>query len=246
MSDVTTRADLKAEALLHAVVDLLKAHPIPLLVPLVLLGLLTGGEAGGDLDPRGGDPLAVLPFYALLGLLGLAVLILVVLATAFAWVMTTRAALHAARGEPTPDLGEAFRATTPQLSSALVTGLLVFVALLVGFALLVVPGMILLAGLAPWAAVLVAEGKDAFANLRRSWELTKGHKWDLFLLGAAGIVITILGSFLLGWIPIIGDAMAGILSGAVSAGLATLGAVFYERRTRETDTPPVVAAPAVL
>lgn len=239
--------DLSAGSLLRGTMDLLRAHPLPLLLPLVLLGLLTsGGDRGGPAKFDAEDPLVLIPWYAFLGVVGIAVFVLLILAHSAAWVMTTHTALGAARGGPVPDLGAAWRATSSQILAAIGTGVLVLLGTVIGLILLVAPGLIFIAGVFPWGAVLVAEKKAGIAAIGRAWELAAGHKMALFLVILAGLGASIVATILLDWIPVIGSALAGAAGGAVMAAWATAGALFYHRRTHATPTPPVVAAPAVL
>jgi hypothetical protein len=64
------------------------------------------------------------------------------------------------------------------LGLAIVSGLIVTI----GFILLIIPGLILLARLSLAPFILVVEKKGVFASLSRSWSLTKYHTWDM--LGA--------------------------------------------------------------
>ena len=61
-------------------------------------------------------------------------------------------------------------------------GILSFIAIAVGFVLLVVPGFIMLGRLSLTLVVMMEENLDAIASLKRSWNLTKGHTIEM--LGA--------------------------------------------------------------
>lgn len=239
--------ELEYQPLLERIVDLARKHPLPLLAPLVLLGLLTaGGNGGPGGDPWGsarGEPWFLFPFFIVLGifvaLVALAILALLVVLNTLAWLVTTSAA-HTADAEASPDLGHAFREAKPRLVPGILTGLLVALILLVGFVLLVVPGIFLAAALSPWASVVLKEGKSGPDAIRRAWDLTDGHRLPLFLLVGTGFLAAIAAGLVLGWIPIVGDALAGIAAGIALALTAVLGAVVYDRRTR----PPTPVLPA--
>lgn len=245
--------DLGVEPLLRGAWDIARAHPLPLLLPLVLLGVLTSSD-GGAFGPRnrfdGGDvfadPLVLLPFLAAFGLLVLAVLIVVFFLYVVAHLVTTRAALDAVEAVRAPDLAVAFRATQHRIMGAAGTSLLAILIIIVGFVLLVVPGIIALAGLLPLMAVIVAEGRTGTDALKRAWELTKGHKGTLAVLVILSIVASMLASLVLGWIPLIGGPLAGGVGGAISALLATAGALFYTRRMRHGGPPPSPLAMATV
>jgi hypothetical protein len=83
--------------------------------------------------------------------------------------------------------------------------ILQYLGIVIGILLFIVPGVMLLAR---WIAALpacVAEGLGPLASLRRSAELTKGHRWKIFgilllvFLGAAiGFILVMLACDLLG------------------------------------------------
>jgi len=66
-------------------------------------------------------------------------------------------------------------------------GLLSGLAIVLGTVLLIVPGVILIAGWMPATAVLMAEGKTGRDCLKRAWELTRGSRWRL--AGLFGVVL---------------------------------------------------------
>ncbi len=57
-----------------------------------------------------------------------------------------------------------------------------FLAIAVGFALLIIPGLIALGRLSLTLVVMMEENLGAFASVKRSWRLTKGHTMEM--LGA--------------------------------------------------------------
>jgi hypothetical protein len=71
--------------------------------------------------------------------------------------------------------------------------ILAAIACFIGFLLLVVPGIILAVGLCFVPYVVIERGKWPIEALKESWGITKGHKWQLFLLGLALLGINLLG-----------------------------------------------------
>ncbi|HEX2022549.1 MAG TPA: hypothetical protein VHH36_07535 [Candidatus Thermoplasmatota archaeon] len=217
----------------------LRADPVTLALPLVLLGLVVGGDAHdpgrpGKWPPD--DPLLYLPFFAILGLFALALLVAIFFAYVWAGLMTSRAALDRLDGRPA-GLAEALRATQPLVVPASGTLLLWLLVVLVGLVLLVVPGVIAIAGLAPLAPVILCEGRSGVDALRRAWDVTRGRKGEVALLVGAGLLVDLAALALLSWIPIVGDALAGIVGGAVAAWGAVLGAILYRRKVPASATP---------
>ena len=73
------------------------------------------------------------------------------------------------------------------------------IAILIGFLLLIIPGIILSVGLC-MAPFILKDDKDisAMDALMKSWQLTQGHKMKLFWLGLSFIGWIILSFFTLG------------------------------------------------
>lgn len=75
------------------------------------------------------------------------------------------------------------------LGAELLAGIIIFI----GFLLLVVPGIIAAIGLgfAPYS--VIDRGKGPVEALKDSWNITKGHKGQLFLFGLALLGLNLLG-----------------------------------------------------
>jgi hypothetical protein len=92
---------------------------------------------------------------------------------------------------------------------ALMTGLIVGF----GLVLLVIPGLVVGTGLALSNAVLVLEAPiSADAAMSRSWQLTKGEKWKVFLTVLVAVLLLMVPSMLVGML-----GMAAMLAGGWSA-----------------------------
>jgi Membrane domain of glycerophosphoryl diester phosphodiesterase len=85
-------------------------------------------------------------------------------------------------------LGDTFERVRPQLASIVVGGLLAAVGILIGLALLIVPGLVLLTWWVLVIPVIVLEGRRAGEAFTRSRELVRGHGWSVFGV----IVLTLL------------------------------------------------------
>jgi uncharacterized membrane protein len=82
--------------------------------------------------------------------------------------------------------------------NAVLAGLLVTVIVIIGFILLIIPGIIFACKLA-FTPYLVVEWKmDAITAVKESWRMTNGHALDIFLIGLLGIPIVIAGLICLG------------------------------------------------
>lgn len=91
-------------------------------------------------------------------------------------------ALNIAKGEHA-EVGHLFTSSDRWLF-ALATYLLYMLAIIVGFILLIIPGIIAAIGLSQ-SFYILAENKemDPVKALQESWKLMDGHKWDYFVFG---------------------------------------------------------------
>lgn len=100
---------------------------------------------------------------------------------------------------------------------------------LLGFVLLIVPGVIAALGLMFSSYLIVDKGQGPIEALKASWHMTKGHKWQLFLL-----VLAVIGLNILGFIAL----FVGLL---VSVPVSML-AVVHAYRTISGSSAPAVNA----
>ncbi len=101
------------------------------------------------------------------------------------------ASLKAARGDKLEikDMFEAFK----NYWNAVLASLFVSVIVLIGFVLLIVPGIIFACKLA-FTPYLVVDRKMAVMEaIEESWRMTGGHAWKVFLIGLLAIPICIAG-----------------------------------------------------
>lgn len=84
----------------------------------------------------------------------------------------------------------------------------------IGIVLLVIPGIFLAVSLAFFLAVISLEDVGFVEGLQQSWELTKGERFDVFLMGVGMVVV---------WIVI--GIVGGIVGGALGFGSAALGVI---------------------
>lgn len=225
---------VKPGALLQETYDLVKAHPIALLVPLAILGLIGGlGSGRQTAFSMRGSPMDLIPFAGFLGLLGIVVAIALFLANCFAALMTTKAAFAASLQHRNLDFAAASAEAGPLFVASIGTFLIWLLVVIVGFILLIVPGFIALTGLLPLVAVISAEGTQGVDALKRAWALTTGHKldlfWSLLIVGLANFV----ASLILGFIPVIGGALSGIVNGVAFAVYLVIGVLAYQHLRRE-------------
>jgi hypothetical protein len=102
-------------------------------------------------------------------------------------------ALSAARGER-PDFGLLFSGGNRFIAMLGTSYVLVFLVLL-GYAFLIVPGVILALGLSMSVMYVIDQNMGPIDAMKASWSATEGHKTHLFLLG-----LVAMGMYLCGYI----------------------------------------------
>jgi hypothetical protein len=159
--------------------------------------------------------------------------------------MVVKAAVNGFSGKTTA-FGDAFdvavKTFLPLLGLAITAGL----GMMLGFILLIVPGVILSVIWSVGAPVVVVEKRGVMESLQRSRDLTRGFRWQVFgllviytlvswIIGAAigGLSMALGGAFTdIGpnlWVNLATGPLVNILSGVIgSAGVASL---FYELKT---------------
>jgi uncharacterized membrane protein len=109
----------------------------------------------------------------------------------FLFVGLNRTFIAAARGE-TPQFATLFSGGSRFLVF-FGTLLLMYIAILIGFVFLVVPGVILALGLGPALFFVSDTDLGVIDSLKASWDAMKGHKGNYFLFGLVGACLMIAG-----------------------------------------------------
>jgi len=87
------------------------------------------------------------------------------------------------------DMFEAFR----NYWNAVLANLLVGAIVIVGFFLLIIPGIIFACKLVFTPYLVVDQRMGVIEAVKESWRMTKGHAWTVFLIGLLAIPISIAG-----------------------------------------------------
>ncbi len=103
-------------------------------------------------------------------------------------------------------LGQAFSSAKPLLWPLILTGILVAIFTLVGFVLLIIPGIIVGVWLSLAMFIVVDEQKKGMAAVKQSKEYVKGYWWSVFgrflliglILGIVSAIIGNIGMMILG------------------------------------------------
>jgi uncharacterized membrane protein len=105
-------------------------------------------------------------------------------------------ALKAARGQPT-SFGDVFSGGR-YFGRMLVAMIVSFIVIAIGMALCIVPGVIVALGVGLYNMLIVDQDMAGVDAVKKSWEMTKGHKVNIFLFGLIGIGVFIAGALACG------------------------------------------------
>jgi hypothetical protein len=182
-------------------------------------------------------------------LLAIAALIIALVATTLFTGMVVELVADVQDGRRDATVGQLLEAARPVIGKLILVGIVAGIGILIGFVLIVVPGLILITIWAVAAPVIVLERPPGLGALSRSRELVRGNGWQVFGV----LVVLVIGVEILAVIlESIGDsagAGAGIVVRVIvqilTAPLAALAAsVLYFELREPTPVTPIEAAPA--
>lgn len=140
----------------------------------------------------------------------------------------------------------------PYLPRLIAAGVLSGVAMTIGFALLLVPGLYLMTIWAVLAPAIVIEDSGVFEAFGRSRRLVRGSGWPVFGALVVALLITAVGGIALGALAqaIADGPLLEIVFGAIAAtvtapiGALVAGVIYY--RLLAIQPPPAVEADSAL
>lgn len=165
------------------------------------------------------------------GLALLALLVRIVALTLFTGMIVELVA-DVRDGKRDATAGQLLRAVMPVLGQLIVVGLVAGVGIVIGFVLIVVPGLILMTIWSVVAPVVVLERPPGLGALGRSRELVRGNGWQVFgvlivLTILVAVVVFALDAAAVSVSSAVGLAV-GVVVGVLTAPLSSLAqAVLY-------------------
>jgi len=152
-------------------------------------------------------------------------------------------------GGAVPGVGELFSAVGPRLGRLIAAGLLAGLGIVIGFILLIVPGLYLITIWAVIAPVIVIEGAAIGASFGRSQQLVKGDGWPvfgvLFILFVLNLVIGVIVQIVFGSGNFVGAFLGSLIPNLLLAPVSALAAaVIYFELRRLKEGGGVTGAPA--
>jgi hypothetical protein len=185
--------------------------------------------------------------------LALLALLLSLIATTLFTGMVVELVSDVQDGRRDHSAGELLRAATPVLGQLILVGIVAGIGILIGFLLIIVPGLILITIWSVAAPVVVLERPGVFAALGRSRELVRGNGWQVFgvifvlffLVIIVSSAIQIAADSAGTGAGIVARVIVGILTGPIS-GLAA-AVLYFDLRAasgeRVAPDAPIAAGP---
>jgi Uncharacterised protein family (UPF0259) len=174
------------------------------------------------------------------GLALVAVLIQLVAGTLFTGMVVQLVAdVQDGRRDASP--GQLLRAVTPVFGQLILVGIVAGIGVVIGFILVIIPGLYLLTVWSLAAPVVVLEHPGVFAALRRSRELVRGNGWQVFGVIAVLYILVSVFSFVIEGAADSAGAGVGIvvrvIVGVLTAPLVGLAAsvMYFELRGRARE-----------
>jgi hypothetical protein len=189
---------------------------------------------------------------AILGLLGRPGLYLALLISILALFLLQATLVKAVQdvrdGRADLSISETVNQATPFLPRVIGAGLLAAIAIGIGFALIIVPGLILITFWAVFVPVIVIEGSGALASFGRSRELVRGRAWHvfgtLFLVWLILLVFDILLGVIFSFVPYaVRSGLASVISGTLVAPFIALVVTLMYYRLSSTMAGPAAGGP---
>jgi hypothetical protein len=190
--------------------------------------------------------LSVLLIAASPGLAVLAFLITIVASTLFTGMVVELVAdVQDGKRDATP--GQLLRAASPVIGQLILVGIVAGIGIVIGFILIIVPGLILITIWSVAAPVVVLERPGGLRPLGRSRELVKGNGWQVFRVI---LLLVILVALVSGVIEAVADSagtgvglVVRVIVGILTAPISSLAAAVLYFELRGTPSVGSVDGP---
>ena len=145
--------------------------------------------------------------------------------------------------------GDLLRAAAPVMGQLILVGIVAAIGILIGFLLIIVPGLILITIWWVAAPVVVLERPGVFPALGRSRELVRGNGWQVF---GVIFVLFFLVLFVSSGVEIAADSagtgaglVARVVVGVLTAPFSALAAavLYFELHKASAPAPAMAASP---
>ena len=181
--------------------------------------------------------------------LSLVALILTVIATTLFTGMVVELVADVRDGRRDATAGQLLRAAMPVLGQLILVGIVAGIGIVIGFILIIIPGLILITIWAVAAPVVVLERPGGLRALGRSRELVRGEGWNVF---AVILLMFVLVGVVTGALELAAEAangsfglgvrvVLGILTAPISA--LAMAVLYFQLLGGPSGEPAASAAP---
>ncbi|MEN8116763.1 MAG: hypothetical protein ABFS16_07270 [Bacteroidota bacterium] len=160
---------------------------LPLLVAVIIVGLLQGPSAGLKFDGNEFDFPSLIFLPIALFALAYAFLFYPIIQYGEKYLF-----LKAMRDDEA-DLKLLFEGFKTKYLNIVLANLIVFALAGIGFVMLIVPGIIVVCRLAFTPYLVMDKDMDAMKAVEKSWQMTRGHGWQIFAMGIISFFVAIAG-----------------------------------------------------
>jgi hypothetical protein len=144
-------------------------------------------------------------------------------------------------GKRDASAGQLLRAASPVLGQLILVGIVAGIGIVIGFVLIIVPGLILITVWSVAAPVVVLERPGGLRALGRSRELVKGNGWNVFavilllviLVGVVGFLIEAVAASAGTGAGLVVRVIVGILTAPISSLAAAV--LYFQLRGAPAD-----------
>jgi len=162
---------------------------LPLLVAVIIVGLLNGPSAGANMKWDGDGFSWPMLFLLPLALFGLAYAFLFMPIIKYG----ERYLFLKAMRDEEADLKLLFDGFKTRYLNIVLAHLIVTALTIIGFVMLIIPGIIVACRLVFVPYLVMDKDLDAMKAVEKSWELTRGHGWQIFGMAILSFFIAIAG-----------------------------------------------------
>jgi len=187
---------------------------------------------------------AIVALLSLAGSVGTFIgLIISVIAAFLVQAALVKAVQDVRDGRADLNLGETVRAVLPYLGAVIAASILAGIGIAIGFALIIVPGLILLTFWSLIVPSIVIGGEGVFGSFSKSWRTVRHYAWHVFGTYVLVFLILIVFDIVLGLIllalPIVArNFISNVVSGTLVAPfLALVVTLIYYRLTAAHEAP---------
>jgi hypothetical protein len=187
---------------------------------------------------------AIVALLSLAGSVGTFIgLIIAVIAAFLVQAALVKAVQDVRDGRADLNLGETVSAVVPYLPVVIAASILAGIGIAIGFALIIVPGLILLTFWSLIVPCIVIGGEGVFGSFSKSWRTVRGYAWHVFGTYVLVFLILIAFDIVLGLIllalPIVArNFISNIVSGTLVAPFLALVVTLVYYRLIAAHTAP--------